>query len=344
MAKIFLVKESYLADKKVYFVKEDFLADEKVYVVKDSFLADYKAFEVKDSFLADIKVFRMKDSFLADSNSSRFSHSTYSDSIHMSSASRNSSDRLDELRNKIDRQSREIDRMMSQKSSSANNSESNSGCFRKIIVGLIFFVGLGGALKYFGLVEDEDKTSNELTGYEINTQGLNLRASPGTTGEIIKLMNQNDSIWQLNDSSQDIGSDTWIYVTDKVDTGWVNEIFTKYTIAMRKLEFAHYIYYNKKHYIVGSKGTHKSCIYCGSFYGDNPIDELRKGEIYQIPYCSRKCEIEDTESARIIDEYIKTCNIYKKQQAERDEKWDKEIEEQNKIEKRSKLLKRIFWI
>ena len=113
---------------------------------------------------------------------------------------------------------------------------------------------------------------------------------------------------------------------------------------MRKLEFAHYYYYKKMHFITGSKGRHKSCIYCGSFYGDTPIEEFRKGEIYQIPYCSRKCEIEDTESARIIDEYIKTCNIYKKQQAERDEKWDKEIEEQNKIEKRSKLLKRIFWI
>jgi len=80
---------------------------------------------------------------------------------------------------------------------------------------------------------------------------------------------------------------------------------------MRKLEFAHYYYYKKMHFITGSKGRHKSCIYCGSFYGDTPIEEFRKGEIYQIPYCSRKCEIEDTESARIIDEYIKTCNIYK---------------------------------
>ena len=227
MAKIFLVKESYLADKKVYFVKEDFLADEKVYVVKDSFLADYKAFEVKEAFLADIKVFRVKDSFLADSNSSGFSNSNYSESIHMSSESRNSNDRLDELRNKIDRQSREIDRMMSQKNSSANNSESNSGCFGKIIVGLIFFVGLGAALKYFGLVEDEDKTANELTGYVINTQGLNLRTNPGINGEIIKLMNKNDSIWQLNDSSLAIGSQTWFYVTDKIDTGWMNKQFIK---------------------------------------------------------------------------------------------------------------------
>jgi hypothetical protein len=110
------------------------------------------------------------------------------------------------------------------------------------------------------------------------------------------------------------------------------------------LEFAHYIYNNKKHFITGSKGKHKSCIFCGSFYGDAPIEEIRKGEIYQIPYCSRKCETEDTESAHIIDEYIKICNIYKKKQAERDEQWDKEIEERNKKEKRIRLLKRIFWI
>jgi hypothetical protein len=63
------------------------------------------------------------------------------------------------------------------------------------------------------------------TSFIVNTKGLNLRTSPGTSGEIIKLMNQNDSIWQLQDSSQDIGNDTWVYVTDKIDTGWVNETY-----------------------------------------------------------------------------------------------------------------------
>jgi len=113
---------------------------------------------------------------------------------------------------------------------------------------------------------------------------------------------------------------------------------------MRSLDFKHYYYYNKKHFITGSTGLHKSCIYCGSFYGDTPIEELRKGETYQIPYCSRKCELEDPKSAQIIEEYIKVCKVYQKKQAERDEKWDKEIEESEKKERRSKILKRVFWI
>jgi hypothetical protein len=54
-----------------------------------------------------------------------------------------------------------------------------------------------------------------------------LRRSAGTDGEIIKLMIQNDSIWQINDSSEVIGGNTWIFVTDKTDTGWVNQQFIK---------------------------------------------------------------------------------------------------------------------
>ena len=43
----------------------------------------------------------------------------------------------------------------------------------------------------------------------------------------IQLMNQNDSIWQLNDSNQNSGNQTGVYVTDKIDTGWVNKTYLK---------------------------------------------------------------------------------------------------------------------
>jgi hypothetical protein len=62
---------------------------------------------------------------------------------------------------------------------------------------------------------------------KINTKGLNHRTLPGTDGAIIKLMNQNDSIWQLNDSIQEIGNQTWVDVTDKKGTGWVNKTYLK---------------------------------------------------------------------------------------------------------------------
>ena len=218
MAKIFLVKESYLADKKVYFVKEDFLADEKVYVVKDSFLADYKAFEVKEAFLADVKVFRVKDSFLADSfkrsskipkssdffRSSRDSGSSYSGNSSSKSYSSSSSYDSDD-----------------------SDSSSNSGCGKKAFYWFVFIVLIGWGLKQLGILEDNVSSLEDSSGKIINTKGLNLRTEPGITGEIIKLMIQNDSIWQLKDSSQEIGSQNWIYVTDRVDTGWVNSRFLK---------------------------------------------------------------------------------------------------------------------
>ncbi len=205
MSKIFLVKDSFLADKKVYFVKEDYLADEKVYVVKDSFLADYKAFEVKDSFLADIKVFRVKDSFLADSSPRGQSNSIFSNNKRSSSSSYSSTSSYD---------------------SDYSDSSSNSGCGKKAFYWFVIIILIGWGLKQLGILEDVGSSLEDSSGKIINTKGLNLRVTPGTSGEIIKLMNQNDSIWQLNDSSQDIGSDTWIYVTDKIDTGWVNELFT----------------------------------------------------------------------------------------------------------------------
>ena len=47
----------------------------------------------------------------------------------------------------------------------------------------------------------------------------------GTDGEVIKLVKQNDTLWQINDSSKEISNDTWVYATDKIDTGWVNETY-----------------------------------------------------------------------------------------------------------------------
>jgi hypothetical protein len=96
----------------------------------------------------------------------------------------------------------------------------------QILTWLILFAIVYGALNYFGFIGDDAQKSNDSnSGKIINTEGLNLRSSAGTDGEIIKLMIQNDSIWQINDSSQIIGSNTWVLVTDKIDTGWVNEKF-----------------------------------------------------------------------------------------------------------------------
>ena len=235
MAKVFLVKHKYEADKKVYFVDYAYEADEKVFLVKYAYEADYKAFEVKYAYEADIKVFRVKYAYEADAfkRSSRtpksggfFSSSSSSSSSEdtSSTSSSFSSSDLDEKRRQITRKQIEIDRMVND--IEPTETSKKPGCLVQIITWIILFAIVYGALNYFGFIgEDGQKSAASSTGKIINTEGLNLRRSAGTNGEIIKLMIQNDSIWQINDSSQIIGSNTWVLVTDKIDTGWVNEKF-----------------------------------------------------------------------------------------------------------------------
>jgi hypothetical protein len=228
MSKILLVKYQHEADKKVYFVDYTHEADEKVFIVKHAFEADYKAFEVKYAFEADIKVFRVKLAFEADDfkrsskipKSSSFYSSSGSSSISNSSSLSDSPSSNSPSSNYSSPTSSD-----SSTSSSDSSSGCGSGCISKIITWFVILAIIGGVLKYFGFI-DTDSPKSEL-GLIINTKALNLRTSPGTDGKIIKLMNQNDSIWQLNDSIQNSGNQTWVYVTDKKDTGWVNKTYLK---------------------------------------------------------------------------------------------------------------------
>ena len=229
MSKILLVKYQHEADKKVYFVDYTHEADEKVFIVKHAFEADYKAFEVKYAFEADIKVFRVKLAFEADDfkrsskipKSSSFYSSSGSSSISNSSSLSDSPSSNSPSSNYSSPTSSD-----SSTSSSDSSSGCGSGCISKIITWFVILAIIGGVLKYFGFIDDTDSPKSEL-GLIINTKALNLRTSPGTDGKIIKLMNQNDSIWQLNDSIQNSGNQTWVYVTDKKDTGWVNKTYLK---------------------------------------------------------------------------------------------------------------------
>ena len=229
MSKILLVKYQHEADKKVYFVDYTHEADEKVFIVKHAFEADYKAFEVKYAFEADIKVFRVKLAFEADEfkrsskipKSSNLFSSSKSSSPSISSSLSDSPSSNSPSSNYSSPTSSD-----SSTSSSDSSSGCGSGCISKIITWFVILAIIGGVLKYFGFIDDTDSPKSEV-GLIINTKALNLRTSPGTDGEIIKLMNQNDSIWQLNDSIQNSGNQTWVYVTDKKDTGWVNKTYLK---------------------------------------------------------------------------------------------------------------------
>ena len=233
MSKIHLVKYQHEADKKVYFVDYTHEADEKVFIVKYAFEADYKAFEVKYAFEADIKVYRVKLAFEADEfkRSSKIPKSSSFYSSSGSSSTSNSSSSPDYPSTDSPSSNSPSSNYSSPTSSDSSTSSSDSssgcgsGCISKIITWFVILAIIGGVLKYFGFI-DTDSPKSEL-GLIINTKALNLRTSPGTDGKIIKLMNQNDSIWQLNDSIQNSGNQTWVYVTDKKDTGWVNKTYLK---------------------------------------------------------------------------------------------------------------------
>ena len=229
MSKIHLVKYNYEADKKVYFVDQHYEADEKVFIVKYAYDADYKAFEVKHAYEADIKVYRVKEAYEADEfkRSSKIPKSSNLFSSSKSS-SPSSSSSLSDSPSSNSPSSNYSSPTSSDSSSSSSDSSSGcgSGCISKIITWFVILAIIGGVLKYLGFIDDTDSSKSEL-GLIINTKALNLRTTPGTDGEIIKLMNQNDSIWQLNDSIQNSGNQSWVYVTDKKDTGWVNKTYLK---------------------------------------------------------------------------------------------------------------------
>ena len=229
MSKIHLVKYNYEADKKVYFVDQHYEADEKVFIVKYAYEADYKAFEVKHAYEADIKVYRVKEAYEADEfkRSSKIPKSSNLFSSSKSS-SPSSSSSLSDSPSSNSPSSNYSSPTSSDSSSSSSDSSSGcgSGCISKIITWFVILAIIGGVLKYLGFIDDTDSSKSEL-GLIINTKALNLRTTPGTDGEIIKLMNQNDSIWQLNDSIQNSGNQSWVYVTDKKDTGWVNKTYLK---------------------------------------------------------------------------------------------------------------------
>ena len=229
MSKIHLVKYNYEADKKVYFVDQPYEADEKVFIVKYAYEADYKAFEVKYAYEADIKVYRVKEAYEADEfkRSSKIPKSSNLFSSSKSS-SPSSSSSLSDSPSSNSPSSNYSSPTSSDSSSSSSDSSSGcgSGCISKIITWFVILAIIGVVLKYLGFIDDTDSSKSEL-GLIINTKALNLRTTPGTDGEIIKLMNQNDSIWQLNDSIQNSGNQSWVYVTDKKDTGWVNKTYLK---------------------------------------------------------------------------------------------------------------------
>jgi hypothetical protein len=86
---------------------------------------------------------------------------------------------------------------------------------------------IGGVLKYFGITDQFLDGKSGSTEYRVVADSLNLRSEPDPNSTVVSIIPRDSILQGLNDSSQVIGSNTWIYVSNKIDSGWVNEKYVE---------------------------------------------------------------------------------------------------------------------
>jgi hypothetical protein len=99
----------------------------------------------------------------------------------------------------------------------AKEKEKAGGC--GVILVLIFLIvwGVGSCMEKIGLIEPT------INSYSVGTKKLNLRKLANPNSEVIKELMENDSLYAIDNKNKTYNSETWVYVTDKIDTGWVND-------------------------------------------------------------------------------------------------------------------------
>jgi len=103
----------------------------------------------------------------------------------------------------------------------AKEKEKAGGCGAIIVFRFLIIWGVGSCMEKIGLIEPT------INSYSVGTKKLNLRKLANPNSEVIKELFENDSLYAIDNKSKTYNSETWVYVTDKVDTGWVNETYLK---------------------------------------------------------------------------------------------------------------------
>ncbi len=103
----------------------------------------------------------------------------------------------------------------------AKEKEKAGGCGAIIVFLFLIIWGVGSCMEKIGLIEPT------INSYSVGTKKLNLRKLANPNSEVIKELFENDSLYAIDNKSKTYNSETWVYVTDKVDTGWVNETYLK---------------------------------------------------------------------------------------------------------------------
>ena len=95
----------------------------------------------------------------------------------------------------------------------------------------------------------------------------------------------------------------------------------------------------KIHMITFGENHYSSCIFCEEWFNESPIEffDSSTEETYQLPYCSRKCQVEDPDGDVIKNKVIELCNSYKndniKEQEKRGKARKKKLEEMAQTER-----------
>jgi|LauGreDrversion4_2_1035121.scaffolds.fasta_scaffold654339_2 hypothetical protein len=101
----------------------------------------------------------------------------------------------------------------------AKEKEKAGGC-GALFLGLALVIwAFSGCLEKVGLIEPT------INSYQVGTKKLNLRKLANPNSEVIKELQEKDSLFAIENKSKSYKNETWVYVTDKIDTGWVNETY-----------------------------------------------------------------------------------------------------------------------
>ena len=222
MGKIFIVNAEWKADSKVYIVDAEWKADSKEFVVDAEWKSNEKVFIVDAEWKADRKIF-LADAEWKAKNGAR-SGSGHSSASSASAKGNSKSSRTDYIKTLLSRSA--AFEASNSNSSNASSSSNSSGCGGTLLKWFIVLAIIGGVLKYFGLT-DQILNDTTPTEYKVIADSLNLRSAPDPNSTVVSIIPRDSILLQLKDSSQEIGANTWVYVTNKMDSGWVNEKYVE---------------------------------------------------------------------------------------------------------------------
>ena len=220
MGKIFIVNAEWKADSKVYIVDAEWKSDSKEFVVDAEWKSNEKVFIVDAEWKADRKIFLVDAEWKTKKGSG--SSSSFGSNFSTASTASNSTDTSPKTKTNAGSGYSSS----SDFSSDSGGSDGSSGCGGKLLKWFIVLAIIGGVLKYFGLT-DQILNDTTPTEYKVIADSLNLRSAPDPNSTVVSIIPRDSILLQLKDSSQEIGANTWVYVTNKMDSGWVNEKYVE---------------------------------------------------------------------------------------------------------------------